>query len=118
MNVLRRDIGTGMTDAEVTELSERIDLAALCGYWSAVGEATQQAVRSLRPGVLEEIVDRTALQRLLAEDGLLGPHAGWVEEFWSDHPRGWFFFHLGLTHNYQHIGEALVVRSLLGQRSR
>lgn len=118
MGVSRRDIGTGMTDDEVSALSEQIDVDALRGYWAAVGAATQQVVRSLGPDVLQATVDAAALRSILAADGVIGPHAGWVEEFWQNHPRGWFLFHLGLTHNYQHIGEALVVRGMLGQRSR
>src|SRR6266511_6262228 len=34
--VARRDVGTGMSDAEVDDLSARIDLEALRGYWDAV----------------------------------------------------------------------------------
>ncbi len=36
LGVARRDVGTGMSDAEVDDLSARIDLEALRGYWDAV----------------------------------------------------------------------------------
>src|SRR5215510_15518887 len=40
MSVPRRDVGTGMTDAEVDSLSAAIDLEALRRYWDAVIEGT------------------------------------------------------------------------------
>src|SRR5207247_1525772 len=46
LEVPRRDVGTGMSDAEVDELSTRLDLEALRGYLAAV-----PARRSRSPGV-------------------------------------------------------------------
>jgi hypothetical protein len=79
-----------MTDDEISALSEQIDVDALRGYWAAVGAATQQVVRSLGPDVLQATVDAAALRSILAADGVIGAH----------------------------IGEALVVRGMLGERSR
>src|SRR5215472_4667642 len=45
----RRDVGTGMSDEEVLELSKTIDLTALRAYWSAVGKTTQDLARTLHP---------------------------------------------------------------------
>ena len=44
----RRDVGTGMTDAEVDALCGAIDLDALREYWEAVSRATLEVVESLR----------------------------------------------------------------------
>jgi hypothetical protein len=44
-----RDVGTGMGDDEVSDLSARLDLVALRGYYTAVGRRTLEVVRSLRP---------------------------------------------------------------------
>ena len=46
--VERRDVGTGMTDAEVDALSARIDLSALRGYWEATTRRTYDVVQTLR----------------------------------------------------------------------
>jgi len=51
--VPRRDVGTGMSDAEVDELSARIDLHALRGYWGAVTARTLAAVETFRGSDLE-----------------------------------------------------------------
>ena len=47
LGVARRDVGTGMSDAEVDELSARIDLQALRGYWDAVSARTLALVETL-----------------------------------------------------------------------
>src|SRR5713226_4730173 len=44
LGVGRRDVGTGMNDAEVDDLSARIDLRALRGYWEAVTRRTLAVV--------------------------------------------------------------------------
>ncbi len=42
LKVSRRDIGTGMTDEEVAELSAGVDIAAVKAYRSAVGRRTRE----------------------------------------------------------------------------
>ena len=50
MNVARPDMGTGMTAAEVADLSEQADVAAVRAYRSAVGLRTREVVQTLAPG--------------------------------------------------------------------
>lgn len=47
LKVARRDIGEGMTMAEVDQLCETIDLGALPAYWAAVGERTAPVMSAL-----------------------------------------------------------------------
>src|SRR6266849_9995801 len=54
--VPRRDVGTGMTDAQVDDLSARIDLQALRGYLGAVTWRTFALVETLRASDLESPV--------------------------------------------------------------
>jgi len=119
LNVPLRDCGTGMTDDEVTDLSARVDVAALRAYWTAVGAGTLTVVHTLHPEELDEVIDSTYLYQTIADEGLFRPRS-------PDQPRpgtnyqgrnkGWFLGHLGLTHNYEHVAEALVVRGLQGLR--
>lgn len=44
LGISRRDFGTGMTSAEVTELTRQIDLGALREYRDAVGRRTREVV--------------------------------------------------------------------------
>lgn len=118
MNVPWRHQGTGMTDEEVSDMSRRVDIPALRAYWAAVGQTTREVIPSLRMEDLDEVIDPDHLRRVMVDEGVLGSNAGWVEEFYVGKKKGWFLFHLGLTHNYQHVGEALVIRGMLGLRSR
>ena len=49
LHVPLRHCGTAMTDEEVSDLSARIDLAALRAYWAAVGRGTLAVVHALHP---------------------------------------------------------------------
>jgi hypothetical protein len=115
LNAPRRDIGTGMTSDEVTDLSGRIDLTALRAYWDALYRRTLAIVRDLPADALAEPIDRDYMRRMIAEEAVLGPRAGWVEAMWAARPnRGWFLAQLALAHHYGHLYEGNVTRGLLG----
>jgi hypothetical protein len=115
LNVARRDIGQGMTFAEVDDLSRRLDLAAAHSYWSAVGGRTVGIIRELRLDTLETLVGAAHVQRVIDDDGVIrGDDVPWIRDYWSGLTRGYFLGYLGLTHTFEHIGEAAVIRGLFG----
>ena len=115
LNVPRRDIGSDMTDAEVADLNDRVDVAALRGYWAAVYRRTLTVVQELRPADLAAPVSPAHVRRVAVEEGAIGPNAGWFEPYWEAKPnRGWFLDDLALTHSWGHCYEAFVTRGLLG----
>jgi hypothetical protein len=119
LRVPLRHCGTSMTDDEVTDLSARIDLAALQDYWAAVGRGTLAVVHTLHPEVLDEVIDPAFLQHVLVDEGVFGPHTdvvGFIEPFYHGRKKGWFLAQLGLAHSYEHRAEALLIRGLLGFR--
>lgn len=71
MNVARRDCGAGMTPAEVAELSARIDLEALRGYYDAVAAETRRFVGGFDFDTLDEPLDLPG--RLALAPEALGP---------------------------------------------
>lgn len=116
LNVPRRDIGEGMTMTEVDELSETIDLAAFPAYWAAVGQRTAAAVSALTPGGLDTVVSSKELEQAIDVEGMVsGPLVSRVRELWTGLTRGQFLSYLPLTHNYEHIGQADLLRGLLGR---
>jgi hypothetical protein len=116
LNVPRRDIGEGMTMTEVDQLSQAIDLGAFRAYWAAVGERTAAVVSALTPGVLDTVVSSKELEQAIVDDGMLsGPLVSRVRELWTGLTRGTFLSYLPLTHNYEHIGQADLLRGLLGR---
>jgi hypothetical protein len=119
LNIPRRDCGTGMADDEVTDLSARVDLTALRAYWTTVGEGTLAVVHTLHPEELDEALDPAYLHQVIVEEGVFRPRSADLTRPGANYHgrnRGWFLGHLGLTHNYEHVAKALVIRGLQGLR--
>jgi DinB superfamily len=109
-----RDIGTGMSDDEVSDLSARLNLAALRDYYAAVGRRTLEVVRSLRPEALDELPD---LHRLRAA-GLVRENALAVIEQREGQSKGQWLGQLGVSHSQGHRGQATTICLLQGIRPR
>jgi hypothetical protein len=114
LNLSLRDVGTGMADDEVSDLSARLDLAALRGYYIAVGRRTVEVVTSLRPQELDEL---PVLHRLRSE-GVFRENAMWAISEREGQTKGWWLGHLGIGHNQLHRGQAVIVRRFQGIRNR
>lgn len=117
MNVPWRIIGTGMTDGEVAELTERADVDAVRAYRTAVGRRTRDVVRALRPEVWDEIVGFADTARAAAVSAF-APRTAWVDGVgykpWQGHSRAARLGGSALRHNAMHLGEAVTVRGLAG----
>ena len=118
LGVGRRDVGTGMSDAEVTDLSARIDLGALRGYWDAVTRRTPEVVASLRGSDLGAVVSEAQVRSVVLAEGAVAPGAEWLTEFWAKgRSRAWILAQTPLLHVYGHYFEARAVAGLWGERS-
>ena len=116
--VSRRDVGTGMSDAEVDELSARIDLQALRGYWDAVTTRTLAVVETLRGTDLEAPVPAERVRSVVLSEGVVASGADWLTEFWAGgRSRAWTLAQTALLHPYGHYFEARVAAGLWGARS-
>ena len=111
LGVSRRDIGTGMSDDEVGDFTGAVEIAALRAYRAAVGRRTRQIVDTLEPSALARLPNPAHLERAFA-DGALGDRAMWVGQFWQGKTVGWFLW-LGTGHNFLHLGEASLIRTLV-----
>ena len=117
--VARRDVGTGMTDAQVDDFSARVDLDALRGYCRAVTGATLHAVPGLRAADLETQVPADRVKHVCTVEGAVDPGASWLTEFWAGgRSRGFILLQTSLLHVYGHYFEGLTVKGLWGARSR
>ena len=114
LNIKIRHFGTGMTTEESMELSEQIDIAALREYHERVGEQTLRVFDQLASIQLHEKLDNDHLHRVMIGEGVLHENALWVEEFYQQQLRSWFLIHMGLTHSFEHLGQLMVIRKLLG----
>jgi len=118
LDVRRRDVGTGMSDQEVDDLSAQIDLQALRGYWDAVTHRTLAVVETLRGQDLGSPVPAERVTRVSFEEGAVAGEAAWLAKFWgAGRSRAWFLAQLPLLHVYGHYFDARVARGLWGIRS-
>lgn len=118
LGVPRRDVGTGMTDAEVDALSSRIDLRALRGYLRAVTDRTLAVVETLRRLDLDAPVPGERVRSVVLSEDVVAPGAEWLTEFWAgERSRGWTLAQTALLHPYGHYFEARVAAGLHGSRS-
>lgn len=108
-----RHHGSGMTFAEVDQLSAQIDLAALRGYAAAVHSRTREVVAQLDEQSLDATMDSARLRLIVIDEGLAHSDGeGLVQNYlgWS---KGKCLLHFGLTHSFQHVGEMETIASLL-----
>lgn len=118
MKIARRDVGTGMTDAEVDALCAAIDLDALRAYWDEVTRATLEVVEGLRGQSFDDVVPAERVRRAATELGVVGTNAPWLTEFWAKgRTRAWMLAQLPLLHVYGHYFEARVAKGLWGHPS-
>ena len=116
--VPRRDVGTGMKEAEVDELSARIDLQALKGYWDAVTARTLEVIETLRGSDLEALVPGERVRSVVLSEGVVAPGAEWLTEFWAGgRSRAWVLAQTALLHPNGHYYEARVAAGLWGAPS-
>ena len=116
MNIEIRHFGTGMEENEVQRLSEHINLPALREYHEKVGEQTLRVFDQLDQIILDEKLDKTHLNKVMIEEGVLHKNAYWVEDFYQTKIRAWFLVHMGLTHSFEHLGQIMLIRKLLGHK--
>jgi hypothetical protein len=118
MKIKRRDVGTGMTGAEVDALSGGIDLEGLRGYWDAIIASTPRIVERVRGENLEALVPADRVKRVAIDEGAVGANAGWLTEFWAKgRTRAWMLAQTPLLHAYGHYFEARTVKGLWGHPS-
>lgn len=110
LRVPRRDVGTGMTKAEVADLSATIDLSALWAYRDAVGRRTRSLVSDLWPDRWNEPLTAEDLRRAGAE-GILDGDEHWL----IGTPRESLLFWWGLNHTLLHLGQVMMIKNLLLQ---
>lgn len=117
--IARRDVGTGMTDAQVDELCAAVDLDALRGYCQAVTRASLDLVPALRALDLAAAVPAERVRHVCTAEGAVDPGASWLTDFWAGgRSRGWIVLQTSLLHVYGHYFEGLTAKGLWGARSR
>jgi hypothetical protein len=115
LHVPLRHHGTGMTDQEVTALSQHINLSSLQVYYEAVRARTVEVVQGLLPAQLDEVNDIAHLRHVLVDEGVFNPIFSLGDPLpYQGKSKGVLLFHFAMNHNYGHFYEAATICSLLG----
>lgn len=109
LTVPQRDVGSGMTEAEVGEFSMQVDLGALRAYRAAVGQRTRERVAAMRPEAFADLVTAVDVERAAAA-GAFADGAAWLKPFWEGRPKAWYLSWTGAGHSGLHFGEAMSIK--------
>jgi hypothetical protein len=113
LGVDRRDFGIGMTKAEVSDLTGKIDLGALREYRDAVGHRTREIVGAFKAEDWQGESQAAAIERAAAE-GAFGSRAEMIGKAFTGRPRAALLSGIALFHPSGHLGEAVTVRTAGG----
>lgn len=104
--------GNGMSDREVLEFSEAIDVYYLREYRLAVARETRKIVKKLRQADFKAKVDSSRLQRIRDERAML-PNARGIVDYWGKRTIGGILLMPPTRHCFLHLNEARRIRSKL-----
>jgi DinB superfamily len=113
LKITRRDFGIGMTKPEVSELSAKIDLAALRDYRDAVGRRTQEIVRAYGEKDWEGNLEAASVERAGAL-GCFGDRTEAMVKGFTGRPRRAVLSGIVVMHSAMHMGEGATVRAAGG----
>lgn len=112
LHLIRRDVGTSMSENEVVDFSSQVDCSALRVYRLAVGRRTREIVSALQPAELWERIDPTNVHRL-ATEGALAEAAYELAQTWSGWQKAGMLTMPASRHSFTHLNEAHGVRKKL-----
>lgn len=113
LKIARRDFGIGMSKLDVSDLSAKIDLAALRDYRDAVGRRTQEIIGAYGPKDWEGNLEAAAVERAGAL-GCFGERTEAITKAFTGRPRRAVLTTIIVIHSAMHIGEGATVRAAGG----
>jgi len=104
-----QDVGTGMGDTQVSQVTSQIDLDALRAYRRAVGGSTRKILLTLASEQLHSSVDPARIKQLLESD-VLGQGAEYLAEIWGSWKVGDLVRQPAIRHSFVHLQEAQEIK--------
>jgi hypothetical protein len=106
-------VGTGMTKADVANVSAQINLPALWGYRDAVGRRTRIMVKEIPSELWFDPIDVDDI-RQAALTGIISAEAASVmSEYLLQRSRESALFWWGLNHSLMHLGQVNAIHKLV-----
>ncbi|MBF6612792.1 MAG: DinB family protein [Chloroflexi bacterium] len=109
MCLSQHDIGTGMADDEVEDLSRRVSIDAVRAYRSAVGLRTKEIASHLCWEDLQQGIDAHQIEALW-KAGALDERAHGLAYFWAAKKKRFFLTMPATRHPFSHLSQALAIK--------
>ena len=99
-----------MDERDIAYLCERIDILALRDYRAAVGQKTQEIVKSLPPQQLKEKVNPERIHQVMVQGALVDAAQG-IADYWSKRNIAGLLLMPATRHNLVHLNEAYRIKN-------
>jgi hypothetical protein len=118
LGVTVTDTGNAMTDEEILDLSNAINLEELKNYRKAVGVRTRSIVNSLTPADIKRKVRSESITRILQEGGVTKhPDSLWLLDFWGRKNVAGILFMPITRHQIGHLNDSMKLKKKLMKNS-
>jgi hypothetical protein len=118
LGVTVTDTGNAMTDGEILDLSNSINLEELRNYRKAVGVRTRSIVNSLAPADIKRKVRSESIARILEEGGVTKhPDSLWLLDFWGRKNVAGILLMPITRHQIGHLNDSMKLKKKLMRNS-
>lgn len=101
--------GNEMTEIEIADLSENIDINALLEYRIEVGRKTREIVFHLLPGEFRNKVDTRRIN-ILKEQNAVKKEASWLLEYWGNKTIAGLILMPATRHIFLHLNKSIRIK--------
>lgn len=101
--------GNEMTEIEIADLSENIDINALLEYRIEVGQKTREIVSNLLPGEFRNKVDTRRIN-ILKEQNAVKKEASWLLEYWGNKTTAGLILMPATRHIFLHLNKSIRIK--------
>ena len=113
MNINISHYGTSMSEEEVSTFAQEVSVSEVLRYQNLVGKRTVEELGLINLSTLDEVLDENMVLKVVRDEGMASEKAQWVTPHYVGKTRGWALCHFGLTHNFRHFGQVVMVRKML-----
>lgn len=101
--------GNEMTENEVADLSENIDIEALMNYRMEVGQKTREIVANVLPHAFKQKVEDGRIKKLVEQD-CVKQEASWLLEYWRKKTIAGLILMPATRHIFLHLNKSLRIK--------
>lgn len=109
LNVDYPHSGNEMTEIEIADLSENIDINALLEYRIEIGQKTREIVSNLLPGEFRNKVETRKIN-ILKEQNAVKKEASWLLEYWGNKTTAGLILMPATRHIFLHLNKSIRIK--------